>query len=163
ENVTDSDIADHLDMPIDAFYQLYYEANVLQVVSLDDVVGDSDHEDLDPLMVLESVKSKEPDPHLMAIVDSQKSLMMRCIRWLSLRLGTPRSAGAVRAAVEVLSETAELLVAEVQQRLHPYAGQLVQMADQRLLEAACGGVVIPVGRPQRLRHDLVDDAQFQRV
>ena len=82
ENVTDQDMADHLSMPIDAFYQLYYEANVLQVVSLDDVVGDSDHEDLDPLMVLESVKSKEPDPHTLAIVDSQRRLMAQCISWL---------------------------------------------------------------------------------
>jgi len=82
ENVTDTDLALHLEMPIDAFYQLYYEANVLQVVSLEDVVGDSEHEDLDPLVVLESVKSKDPDPHTMAIVDSQKSLMMRCIGWL---------------------------------------------------------------------------------
>jgi RNA polymerase sigma factor FliA len=82
ENVTEQDMAQHLEMPIDAFYQLYYEANVLQVVSLEDVVGDSEHDDLDPLVVLESVKSKEPDPHTMAIVESQKSLMMRCISWL---------------------------------------------------------------------------------
>lgn len=82
ENVTDQDVAQYLEMPIDAFYQLYYEANVLQVVSLEDVVGDSEHDDLDPLVVLESVKSKEPDPHLMAIVDSQKTLMMQCISWL---------------------------------------------------------------------------------
>jgi RNA polymerase sigma factor for flagellar operon FliA len=82
ENVTDTDRAEFLEMPIDAFYQLYYEANVLQVVSLEDVVGDSEHEDLDPLVVLESVKSKEPDPHVMAIVESQKSLMIRCIGWL---------------------------------------------------------------------------------
>src|SRR6185503_746420 len=82
ENVTDTDMADHLEMPIDAFYQLYYEANVLQVVSLEDVVGDSEHEDLDALVVLESVRSKDPDPHLLAIVESQKSLMKRCIGWL---------------------------------------------------------------------------------
>lgn len=82
ENVTDTDMAQYLDMPIDAFYQLYYEANVLQVVSLEDVVGDSEHEDLDPLVVLESVKSKDPDPDLMAVIESQKSLMMRCISWL---------------------------------------------------------------------------------
>jgi RNA polymerase sigma factor for flagellar operon FliA len=82
ENVTEADIAQHLDLPIDAFYQLYYEANVLQVVSLEDVVGDSEHDDLDPLVVLESVKSREPDPHLMAVVASQKTLMMQCISWL---------------------------------------------------------------------------------
>lgn len=85
ENVTDSDMAEYLEMPIDAFYQLYYEANVLQVVSLEDVVGDSEHEDLDPLVVLESVKSKEPDPHLMTIVESQRTLMMQCISWLPLQ------------------------------------------------------------------------------
>ncbi len=85
QHVADADMARHLDMPIDAFYQLYYEANVLQVVSLEDVVGDSEHEDLDPLVVLESVKSKEPDPDTMAIVESQKSLMMRCISWLPLQ------------------------------------------------------------------------------
>jgi RNA polymerase sigma factor for flagellar operon FliA len=82
ENVNDTDIAEYLDMPIDAFYQLYYEANVLQVVSLEDVVGDSEHDDLDPLVVLESVKSKAPDPHMMTVVQSQKSLMMQCIGWL---------------------------------------------------------------------------------
>src|SRR3954451_1490139 len=85
ENVRDTDLAQHLEMPIDAFYQLYYEANVLQCVSLEDVVGDSDHDDLDPLVVLESVKSKEPDPHTMAIVDSQKRLMMQCISWLPVQ------------------------------------------------------------------------------
>jgi len=82
ENVTDNDMAEYLEMPIDAFYQLYYEANVLQVVSLEDVVGDSEHDDLDPLVVLESVKSKQPDPMTQAVVESQKSLMMRCIGWL---------------------------------------------------------------------------------
>lgn len=85
ENVKDTDIAEYLNMPIDAFYQLYYEANVLQVVSLEDVVGDSEHEDLDPLVVLESVKSKEPDPDTLAIIESQKSLMMRCIQWLPMQ------------------------------------------------------------------------------
>jgi RNA polymerase sigma factor FliA len=85
ENVTDQDMAEYLEMPIDAFYQLYYEANVLQVVALEDVVGDSEHEDLDALVVLESVKSKDPDPYSMAIVDSQKSLMMQCIGWLPIQ------------------------------------------------------------------------------
>jgi len=85
ENVTDTDRALYLEMPIDAFYQLYYEANVLQVVSLDDVMGDSDREDLDPLVVLESVKSKQPEPDMLAVVESQKSLMMRCIGWLPLQ------------------------------------------------------------------------------
>ncbi|HTE17838.1 MAG TPA: sigma-70 family RNA polymerase sigma factor [Armatimonadota bacterium] len=85
ENVKDTDLAEYLEMPIDAFYQLYYEANVLQVVSLEDVVGDSEHEDLDPLVVLESVKSKEPDPHTLAIVDSQRNLMAQCISWLPLQ------------------------------------------------------------------------------
>jgi len=85
ENVTDSDRAAYLDLPIDAFYQLYYEANVLQVVSLEDVVGDSEHEDLDPLVVLESVKSKDPDPDTLAIVDSQRNLMMKCISWLPIQ------------------------------------------------------------------------------
>lgn len=84
ENVTDADRAAFLELPIDAFYQLYYEANVLQVVSLEDVVGDSEHEDLDPLVVLESVKSRDPDPYMMAIVENQKSLLMRCINWLPL-------------------------------------------------------------------------------
>lgn len=84
ENIRDTDMAEFLEMPIDAFYQLYYEANVLQVVSLEDVVGDSEHEDLDPLVVLESVKSKDPDPYMMAVVESQKNLMIRCIGWLPL-------------------------------------------------------------------------------
>ncbi len=82
ENVTDRDRAEYLNMPIDAFYQLYYEANVLQVVSLEDVVGDSEHEDLDPLVVLESVKSKDPDPYTLAVIESQKRLMQQCIAWL---------------------------------------------------------------------------------
>jgi RNA polymerase sigma factor for flagellar operon FliA len=82
QNVRDTDIADYLELPIDAFYQLYYEANVIQMVSLDDLVGDSDRDDLDPLLVLDSVKSKEPDPDTLAIIDSQKSLMKQCIGWL---------------------------------------------------------------------------------
>lgn len=82
ENVTDSDMAAYLELPIDAFYQLYYEANVLQVVSLEDVVGDAERDDLDPLVLLESVRSREPNPDTLAIVESQKSLMMRCITWL---------------------------------------------------------------------------------
>lgn len=82
ENVKDTDVAAELQMPIDAFYQLYYEASVLQVVSLEDVVGDSEHEDLDALVVLESVKSKAPEPHVTAIVESQKDLLKRCIGWL---------------------------------------------------------------------------------
>lgn len=85
ENVTDADMAAYLAMPIDAFYQLYYEANVLQVVALDDVVGDGEHDDSDALVVLESVRSKDPDPHVMAIVDSQKSLMIQCIGWLPMQ------------------------------------------------------------------------------
>jgi DNA-directed RNA polymerase specialized sigma24 family protein len=32
--------------------------------------------------LLEYIKSKEPDPHVMAIVESQKSLLIRCIGWL---------------------------------------------------------------------------------
>lgn len=82
ENVTEADIAQHLNLPIDDLYQLYSEADVLQVVSLEDVVGDSEHEDLDPLVVLESVKSREPDPDWVAILSSQKSLMRQCIAWL---------------------------------------------------------------------------------
>src|SRR4051812_28489041 len=72
ENVTDADLAAHLELPLDAFYQLYYEASVLQVVSLDDLVADSGSEEPDPLSVLASVKSAAPDPHTLAIVDSQK-------------------------------------------------------------------------------------------
>jgi RNA polymerase sigma factor for flagellar operon FliA len=37
------------------------------------------------LQVLESVKSKDPDPHLMAIVDSQRTLMAKCISWLPIQ------------------------------------------------------------------------------
>lgn len=85
ENVTDADRAQYLEMPIDAFYQLYYEANVLQVVSLEDVVGDSERDDLDPLVVLESVKSKAPAPDTLAVIESQKSLLMKCIGWLPLQ------------------------------------------------------------------------------
>src|SRR5688500_8713675 len=58
ENVTDADMAAYLQIPIDAFYQLYYEATVLQVVGLEDVVGDSEHDDTDALVVLESVRSR---------------------------------------------------------------------------------------------------------
>ncbi len=84
ENVSASALADMLKMNIDAFFQLYYEANVLQVVSLEDMVGDSDREDLDPLVVHESVRSKDPALDMLAIIDSQKSLMLRCIQWLPL-------------------------------------------------------------------------------
>ncbi len=83
-NVQATDLAEYLEMPIDTFYQLYCEASILQVVSLEDMVGDSEHEDLDPLVVLESVKSKDPDPNTMAIVENQRSTMIRCISWLPL-------------------------------------------------------------------------------
>ena len=42
------DRAAFLELDIDGFYQLYFEASVMQIVSLEDVVGDSEHEDLDP-------------------------------------------------------------------------------------------------------------------
>jgi RNA polymerase sigma factor FliA len=82
DQVNPATIADHLELPIDAFYTLYFEASVLQVVSLEDVVGDPEHEDVAPLVVLESVKSKAPDPHIVAIVQSQRHLLSRCVSWL---------------------------------------------------------------------------------
>ncbi len=82
ENVTDEDRAEFLDLDIDGFYQLYFEASVMQIVSLEDVVGDSEHEDLDPLVVLESVRSKDPDPHITAIVNEQRNLLHQCVHWL---------------------------------------------------------------------------------
>ena len=45
---------------------------VMQIVSLEDVVGDTEHEDLDPLVVLESVRSADPDPHTTTIVNEQR-------------------------------------------------------------------------------------------
>lgn len=125
ENVTDTDLAEYLEMPIDAFYQLYYEANVLQVVSLEDVVGDSEHEDLDPLVVLESVKSKEPEPHVLAIVESQRRLMAQCISWLPIQERT----------VVVLYYYEGLTLKEIARRIgrsESRAHQLHSQAIQRL-------------------------------
>ena len=82
ENITDEDRANYLELDIDGFYQLYFEASVMQIVSLEDVVGDSEHEDLDPLVVLESVRSKDPDPHITTIVNEQRSLLQQCVSWL---------------------------------------------------------------------------------
>lgn len=82
ENVTEKHLADELELPIDAFYELYAQTTIMIVVSMDDLVGDSEQDDLDPLLVLESVKSREPDPFQAALVSSQKEMMARCIRWL---------------------------------------------------------------------------------
>src|SRR3954454_23172598 len=79
ENITDEDRAAYLELDIDGFYQLYFEASVMQIVSLEDVVGDSEHEDLDPLVVLESVRSKDPDPHITTIVNEQRNLLQQCV------------------------------------------------------------------------------------
>jgi RNA polymerase sigma factor for flagellar operon FliA len=82
ENITDDDRAQYLELDIDSFYQLYFEASVMQIVSLEDVVGDSEHEDLDPLVVLESVRSKDPDPHITTIINEQRNLLHQCVSWL---------------------------------------------------------------------------------
>jgi RNA polymerase sigma factor for flagellar operon FliA len=85
QQVTPAALAEHLSLPIDEFFQLYAEANILQMVSLEDVVGDSEHEDLDPLVVLESVRSREPAPDNQAIGESQRDMMIKCISWLPLQ------------------------------------------------------------------------------
>jgi RNA polymerase sigma factor for flagellar operon FliA len=82
DEVTDEDRAEFMELDIDQFYALYFEATVMQIVSLEDVVGDTEHEDLDPLVVLESVRSPDPDPHLTTIVNEQRSLLHQCVNWL---------------------------------------------------------------------------------
>lgn len=82
DEVTDEDRAEFLELDIDQFYALYFEATVMQIVSLEDVVGDTEHEDLDPLVVLESVRSPDPDPHLTTIVNQQRSVLHQCVNWL---------------------------------------------------------------------------------
>lgn len=82
EEISDEDRAEHLNLDIDQFYALYFEATVMQIVSLEDVVGDTEHEDLDPLVVLESVRSPDPDPHLTAIVNEQRRLLHQFVSWL---------------------------------------------------------------------------------
>jgi RNA polymerase sigma factor for flagellar operon FliA len=80
--VTDEDRASYLELDIDQFYALYFEATVMQIVSLEDVVGDTEHEDLDPLVVLESVRSPDPDPHTTTIVNEQRRILHQCVQWL---------------------------------------------------------------------------------
>src|SRR5436190_7423641 len=80
--VTDEDRAAYLELDIDQFYALYFEATVMQIVSLEDVVGDTEHEDLDPLVVLESVRSPDPDPHTSTIVNEQRRILHQCVQWL---------------------------------------------------------------------------------
>jgi RNA polymerase sigma factor for flagellar operon FliA len=80
--VTDEDRAAYLELDIDQFYALYFEATVMQIVSLEDVVGDTEHEDLDPLVVLESVRSPDPDPHTSTIVNEQRRILHKCVQWL---------------------------------------------------------------------------------
>src|SRR5437016_2637634 len=82
EEITDEDRAEFLELDIDQFYALYFEATVMQIVSLEDVVGDTEHEDLDPLVVLESVRSPDPDPHLTTIVNEQRRILHQCVHWL---------------------------------------------------------------------------------
>jgi len=82
ENITDEDRARYLQMELDAYYELYFGSVVMQVVSLEDMVGDTEHEDLDPLVVLESVRSKDPDPFTSTVVSNQRQLLQQCVNWL---------------------------------------------------------------------------------
>src|SRR5713226_9138541 len=82
EEITDEDRAEFLELDIDQFYALYFEATVMQIVSLEDVVGGTEHEDLDPLVVLESVRSPDPDPHTTTIVNEQRRILHQCVQWL---------------------------------------------------------------------------------
>jgi RNA polymerase sigma factor FliA len=77
--ITDADRARQLELTIDQFYALYFEASILQLVSLEDLVGETERGDGDALSVLESVRSSDPDPYLRAIVEEQKRELETCV------------------------------------------------------------------------------------
>jgi RNA polymerase sigma factor for flagellar operon FliA len=79
DKVTDEDRARQLELSIDQFYTLFFEATILQLVSLEDLIGDADHSDSDALSVLESVKSADPDPHVTATVSEQRQRLHECV------------------------------------------------------------------------------------
>lgn len=81
-NVTDEDRARYLELSQDAFYALYVEATVMQMISLDDAQSDSEHEESDTLAILDSVRSTNPDPYTQALLEDRKALLQKCIGWL---------------------------------------------------------------------------------
>src|SRR5438105_3069572 len=135
ENVTDSDMAAYLELPIDAFYQLYYEANVLQVVSLEDVVGDSEHEDLDPLVVLESMKKRG------ACCGMPPSSAFYPLRFCAVRPGV---------RLDELPEVPEPLVAALQQAPLVQRGEAGQVPLQGAAEGGGRFFLVAVRPAERL-------------
>ena len=81
QNVNDAALARELNLSLDDYYRLYDAANVMQVVSMDDALGDTEG-DSDALVVEESVRSREPDPHLAAILKSQRQAMKQAVACL---------------------------------------------------------------------------------
>lgn len=81
--VTDADRAAHLALSLDAFYQLYFEATVLQIVGLDEPVRENEA-GADTLLVLESVRNPQPGPEQVALLQGQRDLLLRCVGWLPL-------------------------------------------------------------------------------
>lgn len=85
QGVTDERCAAAAGLTLDLWFQLYAEADVLQVGSLEDVIGDSEHDDLDPLVVAESVSSQEPDPRDLAVEATEREALHRCLGWLPVQ------------------------------------------------------------------------------
>lgn len=67
---------------VDAWYALYAAASVLQVASLEDVMGDGEQEELDPLVLASAVKGKDPDPSDLAAGAWEREALHVRIGWL---------------------------------------------------------------------------------
>ena len=80
--VTEADLADHLGMDPDALRQLCRECHSLQLVRLEEVQGESDHEDAEPLVLRDSIRSQDPQPDQLAAQSDERRIVRRCVDWL---------------------------------------------------------------------------------
>jgi RNA polymerase sigma factor (sigma-70 family) len=79
---TEAELAEFLALSIDELKTLQKEALTLRQVAFEDVVGDPEHDDLDPLMVADSVSDPTPLPDEAAIWRVEKEDLHRTLSWL---------------------------------------------------------------------------------
>jgi RNA polymerase sigma factor FliA len=76
------ELAAFLGLDRDKFAALQAEAQDRQVCSLDDVIDDSEHDDLDPLVVGEGAADPRPGPESLALAGIEAEQVRRMIGWL---------------------------------------------------------------------------------
>lgn len=82
QNVTPERLAEALDLDIDAFHKFYAAADAVQVVSMEEALGDTDQDDQDSLAVREALASRAPGPEDDALDRERRDILGRCMRWL---------------------------------------------------------------------------------